>query len=247
MNPQELSTAYGRTLVQQHLSQFDLVFSAGPYCRTAFHLRRLFNQDEAFPFDWWLTPASSVAQMLHPDYRFSLKPGDVHLTHAAQAVFNSRDLILHVHDFERTAGGDISFAQLDDQLAAINSKYNFLFERLRKRLLQAKYCLVIFEGFMPAMSLETYRQRTACPPLSYPNLPTALASELAVLLREAYGVEPSIVCFGLGAPAIECQPDLLKITAPMLRSSCDDPSEPWQTPWASYDTLITLLCTTVSS
>ena len=40
----ECSTAYGRALVQQHLQDFDLVFSAGPYCRSAFHLRRLFNQ-----------------------------------------------------------------------------------------------------------------------------------------------------------------------------------------------------------
>ena len=100
----ECSTAYVRALVQHHLQGFDLVFSAGPYCRSAFHLRRLFNQSQAFPFDWWVTPASSLQRMLHPDYRFELTAADVHLTQAAQVVFNSRDLILHLHDFERTAG-----------------------------------------------------------------------------------------------------------------------------------------------
>lgn len=246
LTPQELSTAYGRALVQKHLGRFDLVFSAGPYCRSAFHLRRFFNQTQAFPFDWWVTPATSALRMLQPDYRFGLQSSDVHLTHAAQAVLNSRDLILHLHDFKRTASGDISIAKLDDQLAIINSKYNFLFDRLRERMLHAKHCLVIFEGFMPALSLETYRQRTACPPLSYPSLPTALAPELAELLRETYGVNPIIVSFGLGAPAIERQPDLLRITVPMLSSSCDDSCEPWQRPWSSYDMLISLLCASVS-
>ena len=70
----ECSTAYVRALVQHHLQGFDLVFSAGPYCRSAFHLRRLFNQSQAFPFDWWVTPASSLQRMLHPDYRCLLYP-----------------------------------------------------------------------------------------------------------------------------------------------------------------------------
>lgn len=247
MNAPEVSTAYGRALVHDHLSQFDLVFSAGPSCRCAFHLRRLFNQEEAFPFDWWLTPASSVAQMLRPDYRFELKPKDIHLTHASQVVFNSRDLILHLHDFNRTANGEISLEQLDDQLEKVNAKYSFLFERLRTRLRQAKRCLVIFEGLMPAHHLEKYRERTDCPALIYPDLPPTFAPELAAMMKEDYNVEPFLVCLGLGAPAIESQPDLLQITVPQLRSSFDDASEAWQHPWASYDMFIAMLCAAVSA
>jgi hypothetical protein len=238
----ECSTAYGRALVQQHLQDFDLVFSAGPYCRSAFHLRRLFNQSQAFPFDWWVTPASSLLRMLHPNYRFDLTAADVHLTKAAQVVFNSRDLILHLHDFERTADGVISFEDLDRQLISINAKYCFLFDRLRLRLRESRRCLVVFEELLPAHALESHRQRTACPPLSYPDLSSAYATNLTKLLRGAYRVEPTLVCFGFGAPAIIREPDFIRITAPNLASPFDDLAEPWQRPWATYDLLINLLC-----
>ena len=240
----ECSTAYVRALVQHHLQGFDLVFSAGPYCRSAFHLRRLFNQSQAFPFDWWVTPASSLQRMLHPDYRFELTAADVHLTQAAQVVFNSRDLILHLHDFERTADGAISLDDLDRQLAAVNAKYCFLFDRLRLHLLESRRCLVVFEELLPAHALEAHRQRTSCPPLTYPDLSAAYATELAMLLREAYGVEPTLVCFGFGAPAIARESELLRITAPDLASPFDDLAEPWQRPWATYDLLFYLLCAT---
>jgi hypothetical protein len=242
----DCSTAYCRALVQQHLQGFDLVFSAGPYCRSAFHLRRLFNQSQAFPFDWWVTPASSLLRMLHPDYRFKLSAADVHLTQAAQVVFNSRDLILHLHDFERTADGAISFGQQDSQLENINVKYTFLFERLRTRLREAKRCLLIFEGLLPARDLEAHRQRTPCPSMTYPDLSPTFAPELAALLREAYGVEPTLVCFGFGSPSIESQPDLLRITAPVLSSPFDHEAEAWQRPWASFDLLMVLLSAAVS-
>jgi hypothetical protein len=242
---QDLSTAYGRALVQQHLSQFDLVFSAGPYCRSAFHVRRLFDQQLAFPFDWWVTPASSLMQMLRPDYRFSLSREQVFFTQSAQVALNSRDQILHLHDFERTATGELSTENLDEQLVRINAKYTFLFERLRQMLQQADRCLLIFEGLMPALELEPYRQRTASPELIYPDLAAAFATDLVAMLRDAYGVEATLVCFKLGAAAIERQQDLLMITAPLLPSVFDQDAEPYQRPWASYDLLFAYLCAAI--
>lgn len=247
LTPQELSTAYGRALVQEHLGVFDLVFSAGPYCRSAFHLRRLFDQTQAFPFDWWLTPASSALRMLHPDYRFGLKADALFFTQSAQAVLNVGDLTLHLHDFERTTSGALHTGDLERQLAAINDKYTYLFARLRERLRQARRCLVVFEGLMPASELETYRQRTACGPLSYPQLQDDFASELVALLRQAYGVEARVVCFGIGAPGIESQGDLLRISAPLLPSALDVEAEPYQRPWASYDLLLAQLCSVLAN
>lgn len=245
MTPQEISTAYGRSLVRNHLSCFDLVFSAGPSCRCAFHVRRLFNQEEAFPFDWWLTPASSVLQMLQPDYRFALRASDVHLTQAGQVVLNSRDLLLHLHDFQRTDAGTISLERLDDQLRKINAKYTFLFERLRERLRTAQRCLVILEGLMPAAALESHRQRTTCPALSYPELSPAFASNLVALFGEAYGVETTLASFNLGPPAIVEHTNMLQITTPWLDAPFGTDAEPWQRPWASYDLFIAQLCAAI--
>ena len=242
MNPQEISTAYGRSLVREHLKQFDLVLSAGPYCRTAFHVRRLFEQEQAFPFDWWVTPATSALAMLHPDYRFNLCADAIFLTEAGQVALNSRDQILQLHDFQRDRDGALSMDDLDQQLIQINSKYSFLFERLRQLLHAADHCLLIFEGLMPAQQLETHRLRTACPELNYPALKPSFASEVVAMLRHAYRVEATLVSVGLGPPSINQQGDLLEITAPMLPSAFDEHAEPWQRPWASYDMLIAHLC-----
>lgn len=242
MQPQEISTAYGRALAREHLSRFDLVLSAGPYCRIAFHVRRLFEQEQAFPFDWWVTPATSVLAMLHPDYRFNLCADSIFLTEAGQVVLNSRDQILQLHDFQRDRDGALIMEDLDRQLIEINSKYSFLFERLRQLLHAADRCLLIFEGLMPAQQLETHRLRTACPELKYPALKPNFASELVAMLRDAYRVEPTLVSVGLGQPSMEQQGDLLRITAPYLASGFDEQAEPWQRPWASYDMLIAHLC-----
>lgn len=243
---QQLSTSYGRALVAQHLDHFDLVFSGGPYCRSAFHVRRLFNQQEAFPFDWWVTPASSMRRMLQPEYRFSLTPEQIFLTHSAQAALNSRDQILQLHDLDRTPSGELSTDNLEVQLEQINAKYSFLFERLRNRLHNANRCLLIFEGLMSATELESYRQRTSCPELSYPVLATSYASDLVAMLQDAYKVEATLVCFSLGPPGIYRHPHLLQISAPVLASVFDKDAEPYQRPWASYDLLIAQLCSAIS-
>ena len=242
---QQLSTSYGRALVAQHLDHFDLVFSAGPYCRNAFHVRRLFNQHEAFPFDWWVTPASSMGRMLQPEYRFALTPEQIFLTHSAQVALNSRDQILQLHDLARTPTGELSMANLEIQLEQINAKYSFLFERLRNRLHDAKRCLLIFEGLMSATELETYRQRTSCPELSYPALAPSYASDLVAMLQGAYKVEATLVCFSLGPPGIYKYPHLLQISAPVLESVFDKDAEPYQRPWASYDLLVAQLCSAI--
>lgn len=238
----DCSTTYGRALIAQNLQGFDLVFSAGPYCRSAFHLRRLLNQTEAFPFDWWVTPATSLQRMLHPDYAFHLAASDLHLTEAGLVALNSRDQVLHLHDFKRTEGGLISLDDIDGQLQGINEKYRFLFDRLRSRLREARSCLLIFEGFLHAHSLESYRQRTSSQPLAYPELPHSYASELVSLLRDAFGVTAKLVCFGVGQLAVLQEPDILHITAPVLSSPLDDESEPWQRPWVTYDLFFHMLC-----
>ena len=208
-------------------------------------MRRLFNQQEAFPFDWWVTPASSMGRMLQPDYCFALRPEQIFLTHSAQVALNSRDQILQLHDLARTPSGELSTANLKIQLEQINAKYSFLFERLRNRLRDANRCLLIFEGLMAATELEAYRQRTSCPELPYPALTQSYASDLVAMLQEAYKVEATLVCFSLGPSAIEQHSHLLQISAPVLPSVFDNDAEHYQRPWASYDLLIAQLCAAI--
>lgn len=246
MPVQEISTLYGQSLVAQHLNKFDLVFSAGPYCRSAFHLRRLFDSQVAFPFDWWLTPASSLLRMLEPRYVFKLNQEEVFLTQSGQIVLNSRDQILHLHDFKRLPSGEISLANLNIQLNHINSKFCFLFKRLHDRLHAANNCMLIFEGLMPATKLESYRIKSSCKELTYPILSSNFATELVDMLRTNYNVNANLVCFEIGPPAIEQGNKLLRISAPALASIFDNDAEPYQRPWATYDILFAQLCAAVS-
>lgn len=243
---QHLSTLYGQSLVKQHLGYFDLVFSAGPYCRLAFHIRRLFSQSEAFPFDWWITPTSSFLRMIDPGYYFNLSTEQIFLSQSGQVVLNSRDLILHLHDFQRLPSGEISLANIKSQLDAINEKYRFLFDRLREHLKKANRCLIIFEGLMPATELEQYRLRTECHELLYPRITNGYAEELVQMLKDNYKVEATLACFHLGAPRIDQQQEILHISAPILASVFDDDAEPYQRPWASYDILFSQLCAALS-
>jgi|GEM_PF-3204536 len=243
---QHPSTLYGQSLVKKHLSYFDLVFSAGPYCRLAFHIRRLFSQSEAFPFDWLLTPASSFLRMIDPGYYFNLSTEQIFLTQSGQVVLNSSDLVLHLHDFQRLPSGEISLANIENQLDAINAKYRFLFDRLRERLKKANRCLIIFEGLLPAIELERYRVHTACNELLYPKINNGFDRELMQILKDCYKVETTLACFHLGAPKIEQQKAMLNISAPILTSAFDDDAEPYQRPWASYDILFSQLCAELS-
>ena len=186
-----------------------------------------------------------MGRMLQPDYRFALRPEQIFLTHSAQVALNSRDQILQLHDLARTPTGEQSMANLEVQLEHINAKYDFLFERLRHRLRDAHRCLLIFEGLMAATELETYRQRTSCPALTYPALTQSYARDLVAMLQEAYKVEASLVCFSLGPPGIYKYPHLLQISAPVLPSVFDNDAEPYQRPWASYDLLIAQLCAAI--
>lgn len=243
---QHLSTLYGQSLVKQHLGYFDLVFSAGPYCRLAFHIRRLFSQSEAFPFDWWLTPTSSFLRMIDPGYCFNLNTEQVFLAQSGQVVLNSNDLILHLHDFQRLPSGEISLANIGNQLDKINAKYRFLFDRLRERLKNANRCLIIFEGLLPATELEKYRVNTSCNELLYPKITNGFDRELVQILKDCYKVETTLASFQLGAPRIEQQQAILHISAPILTSVFDDDAESYQRPWASYDMLFSQLCAALS-
>ena len=244
---QHISTLYVQSLVTQHLNHFDLVFSAGPYCRSAFHLRRLFNNQKAFPFDWWLTPATSLFRMLEPEYNFNLKCDNIYLTQSGQIVLNNRDQILHIHDFKRFSTGEISLENLENQLEEINSKYRFLFNRLHQYLLAANKCLLIFEGLIPAHELESYRIKSSCKEIIYPNLNIDFASELVNMLKTNYNVAATLVSFEIGAPAIEQCHNLLRISAPALASIFDNDAEPYQRPWATYDLLFAQLCIALSA
>jgi hypothetical protein len=142
--------------------------------------------------------------------------------------------------------GEISLANIGNQLDKINAKYRFLFDRLRERLKNANRCLIIFEGLLPATELEKYRVNTACNELLYPKITNGFDRELVQILKDCYKVETTLASFQLGAPRIEQQQAILHISAPILTYVFDDDAESYQRPWASYDMLFSQLCAALS-
>lgn len=78
------------------------IISLGPRCTTTYNLRRYYNFQSAFPFDWWITEEQAMHRLLA-----DLDPGKIYdpallaLTENAVSVTNTHyDILLH-HEFPR--------------------------------------------------------------------------------------------------------------------------------------------------
>ncbi|MGG5808827.1 hypothetical protein [Falsiroseomonas sp. CW058] len=126
----------------------DLVFSLGPNCRNAWNTRSHFGVTRAYPFDWWITPAKAMLQMLDPGFAFHVLPGDLVVTPTVgdgeNSVYNRRLNLLHHHDFPRR---DRQVQEIrPDDIAALNDKYAALFARFRQDVADARAPLALVNG-----------------------------------------------------------------------------------------------------
>jgi hypothetical protein len=78
------------------------IVSLGHRCATAYNLRRHFDFSSAFPFDWWITPGTSIADFLrNPDVNYLYEPSELQLTEQRGSVRHRTLGILLHHEFPR--------------------------------------------------------------------------------------------------------------------------------------------------
>lgn len=123
----------------------DPVISIGTNCEISYNIRHTFQFERAYPFDWWITPVQSVADILRD--RFRLEIDDKNLVHvtAPESVLNRKYGILHHHDFPRD-GQDRILDGWAAHIPALAEKYHILGERFFADIERAERALLIVNG-----------------------------------------------------------------------------------------------------
>ena len=223
----DISTAYLTRIAELITAHFDCVISAGPRCSTAWHLRRVLNREQAYPFDWWVTPLQSLVHLLLAPRDFSIKPEDLIITNAlnGEIVLNQRWLLQHDHDFRRLENGRIDPDGLNfETFSDLNQKYKFLFQRLHDQISIAQTPLLVISEHL---TLEQWHQQLIDPPLGLKDVVARSCQEpqlevVVATLREFLNPKLTILLCEQGDPGCWSPFDgLIRVCSRPVKSSVD--------------------------
>lgn len=82
--------------------EFDHILSLGGACQSAYQIRRRFQTERAFPFDWWVTPARGLVELVESAFGDLFNPRNLKIVteNRSQWVLCRRYGIVHYHDFD---------------------------------------------------------------------------------------------------------------------------------------------------
>jgi hypothetical protein len=105
---------------------FNKVVSLGPDCQTAYQIRQVINQEEAYLFDWVIAPASVVSRAFENLFSEIIASSGLMLKEAQadrNFIYDSKSGIEYHHDFRN----DHNFLESFDE---VKSKYEFIKSRM---------------------------------------------------------------------------------------------------------------------
>lgn len=108
---------------------YEKCISLGATCTPAWQIRNYCHSAKAYPFDWLVTPFSSLIQIIENDFEKFIGPDDLQVIWDGGTVMNTRYNILHHHDFQRVSGKINSGWKAST--AEVASKYEYLANRWR--------------------------------------------------------------------------------------------------------------------
>jgi Putative papain-like cysteine peptidase (DUF1796) len=80
---------------------YDRIISLGGVWEPAWNIRNCFSVEEAYPFDWLITPGNSLVKMLDEDMSKALILDNLDTSHNPTTVLCRHYEILHHHDVLR--------------------------------------------------------------------------------------------------------------------------------------------------
>ncbi len=115
----------------QSTLSFSKVISLGPSCETAYQIRQIVEQEEAYVFDWVIASARSVAQAVGSDFSGFIHPEALSLEGLTNAD--------HPYILDRVSGIEFHHDFANDHdfingLADVQAKFNYLINRMRSTL-----------------------------------------------------------------------------------------------------------------
>jgi hypothetical protein len=110
---------------------YEAIISLGGACAPAFNIRRIFGNDRAFPFDWWISSRQGIEKIIRDDFAGPYRVENMRLSPDRQSVRDISLNIHYVHDFPRGPDKHVlpDFApHVPERL----QRYQVLAERMRR-------------------------------------------------------------------------------------------------------------------
>ncbi|WP_089102029.1 DUF1796 family putative cysteine peptidase [Streptomyces hyaluromycini] len=111
---------------------FDLCVGLGQHCESTYQIRRITGQETAHFFDWLEIDLIYVQQAFDNDFQGLLEPGRMALTTDGQGAMDLDAGIEFYHEFHARPGAELTLADVEEQLAAVREKMEFLAGRWRE-------------------------------------------------------------------------------------------------------------------
>lgn len=132
--------------------------SLGIRCSVAWQIRRHFDQPEAYPFDWLVTPLQSVAPLIRCGFESMARPETLRLAQyndqGYQTIHDTGAGILLHHDFPRKPGAPGMIKPgWEEKIATVRAKYDHIAENWA-RLEEADEIVFIRERGEAELPLE---------------------------------------------------------------------------------------------
>ena len=122
--------------------QYQKIVSLGSNCEITWNIRSYFGIEEAYPFDWWMTPYHSLLKILDNNFEGLFDEQNIRIATDKLTVVDKKYNILYHHDFERDEEGLIIADNLAFQLLRLKEKYQYLQQRFITEFPKKKYFLL---------------------------------------------------------------------------------------------------------
>ena len=127
------------------------VISLGYRCEVAHQIRTRFGDERAMPFDWLITPLSSIPLMVEEEFRHMIDPAwlepaeVVRRGRVVTTVVNRRYQVLIPHEFPQDAARSLA-PDWREHLPQARAKWEFLAERWRSAMATEQPILFVRRG-----------------------------------------------------------------------------------------------------
>lgn len=118
----------------------------GESCQTAYQIRRYFNTNERYIFDWVISSLDSVEILLQ-----KIKPEDILQTNNLQVIddglrlLDKATLIKHQHDFKLDENQKHIISSVEVDLDEVRKKYIYLLKKTKEFILDTHPVLVFYD------------------------------------------------------------------------------------------------------
>lgn len=108
---------------------YDEIVCLGCNCEVTWNVRDYFGIEKAFPFDWWITPNTTLISILQNKFNDLLNFKNLVFSSDGHTVLDAQYNVLYHHDFPRDADGNVIMENREESCRNAKEKYEYLSHR----------------------------------------------------------------------------------------------------------------------